>query len=164
AYAENSGDRASLGLLAHRTAGYLTKRGRHSEAVDHLIAALEAYLITGNYHLVQSACADIGSIVHRLGLKHYNEARNWLLASILVARWMRIGRDDSHGEMILGKMYVEQGKRFQSKWILDRAERVAQKAGNRINLADVKMVQGLWCKRFGARKEQVRTLLEALRN
>jgi tetratricopeptide (TPR) repeat protein len=163
AYAENSGDRASLGLLAHRTAMYLTKRGRHSEAVDHLIAALEAHLITSNYHLVQSACADIGSIVHRLGQKHYGEARSWLLASILVARWMRIGHDDAHGEMILGKMYIEQGARFQSKWLLARAERIAEKAGNRINLADVKMVWGFWYKRFGKREDQVKTLLEAVR-
>lgn len=86
--------------------------------------------------------------------------RGFLLS---VARWMRMGRDDSHGEMILGKIYAEQGKRFRSKWILERAERVAQKAGNRINLADVKMVRGFWCKRFGTRKEQVKTLREALR-
>jgi tetratricopeptide (TPR) repeat protein len=163
AYAENSGDRASLGLLAHRTAGYLTKRGRHSEAVDHLIAALEAHLITGNYHQVQFACADIGSIVHRLGLKHYDEARKWLLASILVGRWMRIGRDDAHGEMILGKMCIEQGKRFRSEWLLGRAERIAEKAGNQINLADVKMVWGFWYKRFGQREDQIKTLMDAVR-
>ena len=163
AYAENSGDRASLGLLARRTAGYLTKRGRHTEAVDQSITALEAHLITGNYYLVQATCADIGSVVHRLGPKHYDEAREWLLASILVARWMRIGRDDAHGEMILGKMYIEQGKRFQSKWLLGRAERIADKAGNRINLADVKMVRGFWHKRFGKREDQVKTLMEAVR-
>jgi tetratricopeptide (TPR) repeat protein len=163
AYAENCGDRACLGGWAYRMAGYLTKLRRHSEAVNHLMFALEAHLITGNFHLVQSTCAQIGSIQHRLGAKHYDEARKWLLASILIARWMSIGRDDSHGELILGKIYIEQGKTFQSKWILDRAERVARKARNSINLADVKMVHALWHKRFGTRKEQIRILVEAVR-
>lgn len=163
AYAERSGDRASLGLLAHRTAGYQTKRGYHADAVRNLISALEAPLITGNFYQVQAMCAEIGSIVHRLGIKHYDEARKWLLTSILIARWMRIGREDAHGEMILGKMYTEKGKRILAQCLLNRAERIAEKAGNRINLADVKMVRGFWYKRFGTRREEIRTLMEAAR-
>lgn len=45
-YAKTSGDRATLGLVAFRTGGYLTKKGRHRESINHLIQALEAHLIT----------------------------------------------------------------------------------------------------------------------
>lgn len=160
--AQNSGDRATLGMLAHRTAGYRTKKGLHLEAINQLVLALEADLITGNYDNVQSACGDIGSIVHRLGIKHYDEARRWLLLSIAVSRMMGIGRDDAHAEMILGKIYVEQGYQSRSRWLLERAERIADRAGNRVNLADVKMVWGFWYERFGTRRKLVETLRGAL--
>lgn len=161
-FAQNSGDRATLGMLAHRTAGYRTKKGLHLEAITQLVLALEADLITGNYDNVQGACGDIGSIVHRLGIKHYDEARRWLLLSIAVARMMGIGRDDAHAEMILGKIYVEQGYENRSRWLLERAERIADRAGNRVNLADVKMVWGFWYERFGDRTKLVETLRDAL--
>lgn len=161
-YAENSGDRAALGLLAHRTALYLTKKQSHLEAVTQLIVALEANLITGNYDLVQSACGNIGSVIHRLGQKHYREARQWLLSAIAIARWMKLGRDDAHAEMILGKIYVELGYRNRSQWLLARAERVAERAGNQVNLADVKMVWAFWYQRFGSRRQQIDTLTSAL--
>lgn len=162
-YAENSGDRASLGLLSLRTSGYLTKKGRHRESVDQLVLALEAFLITGNYDAVQSVCGNLGSVIHRLGSRHYAEARQWLLAGIAVARWMRIGRDDAHSEMILGKIYAETGKKYLSRHWLKRATRIATEAGGRVNLADVRMVWAFWYKSFGARADQVRTLVEALR-
>lgn len=161
-FAQNSGDRATLGMLAHRTAGYRTKKGLHLEAINQLVLALEADLITGNYDNVQGACGDIGSIVHRLGIKHYDEARRWLLLSIAVARMMGIGRDDAHAEMILGKIYVEQGYRNRSRWLLERAGRIADHAGNRVNLADVKMVWGFWYERFGTRRQLIDTLRGAL--
>lgn len=160
--AQNSGDRATLGLLAHRTAGYRTKKGLHLEAINQLVLALEADLITGNYNDVQSTCGNIGSVVHRLGPKHYDEARRWLLLSIAVARMMGFGRDDAHAEMILGKIYVEQGYRNRSKWMMERAKRIAERAGNRVNLADVKMVLGFWCERFGTRRQLMETLRDAL--
>jgi tetratricopeptide (TPR) repeat protein len=162
-YAENSGDRAALGLLAYRTALYLTKKQSHLEAVNQLVLALEAYLITGNYDLVQSTCGNIGSIIHRLGPKYYREARQWLLLSIAIARWMKLGRDDAHAEMILGKIYVEVGDRVRSRWLLARAERIAERAGNQVNLADVKMVWAFWYQRFGSRRQQIDTLISALR-
>lgn len=160
--AQNSGDRATLGLLARRTAGYRTKKGLHIEAVNQLVLALEADLITGNYDSVQITCGDIGSVVHRLGPKYYDEARQWLLLSIAVARMMKLGRDDAHAEMILAKIYAERGRRFCSRWLLERAERIAERAGNRVNLADVKMVWGFWYERFGTRRQQIETLVGAL--
>jgi hypothetical protein len=149
-------------MLAHLTAGYRTKKGLHLEAINQLVLALEADLITGNYNHVQSACGDIGSIVHRLGVKHYDEARRWLLLSISVARMMGLGRDDAHAEMILGKMFVEQGFRNRSRFLLERAKRIAERAGNRVNLADVKMVWGFWYERFGTRRQLIDTLRGAL--
>jgi hypothetical protein len=161
-YAQDSGDRAALGLLAYRTGGYLTKKRLHMEAINQLILALEAYLITGNYDMVQCTCGNLGSVIHRLGPRHYDEARRWLVSSIAIARWMRLGRDDAHAEMILGKIYIESGKSLRSQFLLKRAEKVATRAGNLVNLADVKMVWGFWHRRFGNRKSQVQTLADAL--
>jgi hypothetical protein len=161
-HAQNSGDRAALGMVAHRTAGYRTKKGLHLEAVNQLVLALEADLITGNYDLVQADCGNLGSIIHRLGPEYYEEARGWLLLSIAVARMMHLGRDDAHAEMILGKIYAEQGQQFRSRWLLERAQRIAERAGNRLNLADVKMVWGFWYERFGTRKELIDALRSAL--
>jgi tetratricopeptide (TPR) repeat protein len=162
-YAEDSGDRASLGLLAYRTSGYLTKKGRHRESIDQLLYAVEAALITGNYDGAQAYCNDVGSVIHRLGLKYYREARSWLLLGIAIARWMKIGRDDAHGEMILGKIYTELGKQPKlARFWLQRAERIAQRSGNQVNLADVKMVWGFWHQRFGTHKVLVETLGQEL--
>ncbi len=161
--AENSGDRSALALLAHRSALYLTKKRMHMRAVEQLVLALEAHLIIGDYDGVQATCGNIGSVIHRLGPKHYREARQWLLLSIAVARLMRLGRDDAHAEMILGKIYLEDGKRSRSRWLLTRAQRIAKDAGNRVNLADVKMVWGFWYQRFGTREKQIDTLVAALR-
>jgi hypothetical protein len=162
-YAGDCGDRASLGLLAYRTSGYLTKKGRHRESVDQLLYAIEAALISGNYDQTQAYCTDVGSVLHRLGPKYYPEARSWLLLGIAIARWMKIGRDDAHGEMILGKIYAELEKqpRLARFWLL-RAERIALRSGNQVNLADVKMVWGFWYQRFGTRKDQTETLVQAL--
>ncbi len=161
-YAENSGDRDSLGLMAHRTGGYLTKKRHYLEAVNQYTLALEAYLITGNYDMVQATCGNIGSAMHRVGSKYYPEVRRWLLLSLAIARWMRLGRDDAHAEMILAKMYAEKGNRFKSQWLLKRAERIAERAGNRVNLGDVLMIWGLWHQRFGRREQQIDTLVRGL--
>jgi len=56
---------------------------------------------------MQAYCGDVGNVIHRLGPKHYKEASSWLLLGIAIARWMKIGRDDAHGEMIMGKIYTE---------------------------------------------------------
>jgi hypothetical protein len=161
-HAENSGDRDSLGLLAHRTGGYLTKKRLYLEAVNQYILALEAYLITGNYDMVQATCGNLGSAMHRIGPDYYPEVRRWLLLSLAIARWMRLGRDDAHAEMILAKTYIENGQRFKSQWLLRRAERIADRAGNRVNLADTLMVWGFWYQRFGTREQQIITLVKAL--
>jgi tetratricopeptide (TPR) repeat protein len=161
--AEDSGDRATLGLLAYRTGGYLTKKGRHQESIDQLLYAVEAALTTGNYDGVQAYCNEVGSVMRRLGPKFYREARSWLLLGIGIARWMKIGRDDAHGEMILGKIYTELGKQPKlARFWLQRAERIAQRSGNQVNHADVKMVWGFWHQRFGTRKSLVETLGQAL--
>lgn len=76
---------------------------------------------------------------------------------------MKIGRDDAHGEMILGKMYVESGKPLLSRLILARAERIARNAGNRVNLADIKMVWGFWFQRYGNEHDLISTLVDAIR-
>ena len=162
-YAEDSGDRGSTGLLAFYTSMYLTKKGKHRESIEQLLQAVEAALITGNYDAVQAYCGDVGSVIHRLGPKHYKEARSWLLLGIAIARWMKIGRDDAHGEMILGKIYTELGKQPRlARFWLQRAERIAQRSGNQVNLADVKMVSAFWHQRFGTRKDQIETLGRAL--
>jgi hypothetical protein len=162
ALAENSGDRAALAHLAFRRGGFLTKKGRHEESIDQMCVALEGYLITGNYDGVQSACGNLGSVTHRLGSKHYGAARSWLVLSLAIARWMKIGRDDAHGEMILGKMYCEQKKRLIAKLWLQRAERIARLAGGRINLADTKMVWAFYHRQFGKRTQVINALAEAL--
>jgi len=162
-FAENSGDRASLGLLAYRTSGYLTKKGKHEESISQLLYAVEAALVTGNYDGLQAYCNDVGSVIQRLGPKFYPEARCWLLLGIAIARWMKIGRDDAHGEMILGKIYTELGKKPKlARFWLQRAEQIAQHSGNQVNHADVKMVWTFWHQRFGTRKDQVETLVQAL--
>jgi tetratricopeptide (TPR) repeat protein len=161
-YAENSVDRVALAVLAYRKASFLTKKGRLDEAVATFVEALRGYLITGNYHGVQASCADIGSVLHRIGPERYPEARRWILSSIGIARLMRIGRDDAHGEMILGKMYLESGKPLLSRLMLLRAERIARNAGNRVNRADIRMVWGFWFQRFGTREDLIRTLVEAI--
>jgi len=162
-YAENSGDRAALALLAYRRGGYLTKRRRHLESVASLTQALEAYLITSNYHGVQATCGEIGSVLHRLGADSYPEARRWLLSSIGIARMMKLGREDAHAEMILGKIYVALNEQHRSRLMLQRAERIARNAGNRVNLADTKMVWAFWYQRYGTQKEQIATLVRAVR-
>lgn len=162
-YAKASGDRATLGLVAFRTGGYLTKKGRHRESINHLIQSLEAHLITGNYEMVEASCVNIGSVMHRLGRYHYKEARGWLLLGIAIGRWMKIGRDNAHGEMILGKIYVEEGQARRAFRLLKRAERIAEQAGNQVNLGDVRMVWGFWHKRFGKQKDERDTLVNALR-
>lgn len=162
-YAEDSGDRDSLGLWAHRAGGYLTKKKRYGEALDQYILALEAFLITGNHDMVQATCGNLGSALHRIGSKCYPEVRKWLLVSLAIARWMRLGRDDAHAEMILAKMYAEKGNAFKSQWLLTRAERIAKHADNRVNLADIHMMWGLWHRRFGTRADAVRALRRARR-
>ena len=161
-YAENSGDRAALGLLAFRMGGYLTKHGKHLESVNQFLLALESYLITGDYEAVHSTLGNIGSVIHRFGKPYYKEARQWLLLSIAVGRWMQLGRDDAHVEMILGKMSAELNERHRSEWLLARAERIARRAGNLTNLADILMVRGVWYQRFGTREQLIATLVQAL--
>ena len=160
-YAENSGDRDSLGLLAHRLGGYLTKKKRYWEAIDQYLMALEAFLITGNHDMVQATCGNLGSAMHRIGSPYYPEVRKWLLLSLAIARWMRLGRDDAHAEMILAKMYAEEGNAFKSQWLLKRAERIAERAHNPVNLADTFMMWGLWHRKFGKRIDAVRALRRA---
>jgi hypothetical protein len=162
-YAENSGDRAALGLLAFRTGGYRTKKGEHLESVNQFLLALESYLITGDYEAVHSTLGNIGSVIHRFGRPYYGEARQWLLLSIAVGRWMRVGRDDAHVEMILGKIYAECNNPVRSQWLLARAERIAAQAGNLINLADIRMVRGFWYQRFGTTEQLISTLVDALK-
>jgi hypothetical protein len=162
-YAETSGDRASMGLLAYRKSGFLTKKGQHEESIAQLLYAIEAALLTGNFDHVQAHCGDMGSVIHRLGPRFYEEARRWLLLGIAIARWMSIGLEDAHGEMILGKIYAELGKQpGLARFWLQRAEGLAKQSGNRLNLADVKMVWAFWHQRFGNRKDQVETLADAL--
>jgi hypothetical protein len=162
-HAQRSGDRATLGMLALRMGGYRTKKGFHEDAIQQMVLALEADLITGNYDSLQANCGNIGSVVHRLGPKHYDEARRWLVLSIVIARMMRLGRDDAHAEAILAKIYIEQGKGFRARWMLERAEQIAKNAGNRVNWGDVLMIWGFWQRRFGTKMGQIAALAEARR-
>jgi tetratricopeptide (TPR) repeat protein len=160
-HAQKSGDRATLGMLARRIGGYRTKKGFHEEAIHFMTLAVEADLITANYDSLQANCGNIGSIVHRLGPSHYDEARQWLLSSIAIARMMSVGRDDAHAEAILAKIYIEQDKAFRSRWLLERVERIASRAGNRVNWGDTKMIWGFWHERFGKKTDQIAALADA---
>lgn len=80
-----------------------------------------------------------------------------------IARWMKIGRDNAHREMILGKIYIEQEQPEKAFRLLKRAERIAERAGNQVNLGDIRMVWGFWHKRFGKQKDKRDTLVNALR-
>jgi tetratricopeptide (TPR) repeat protein len=164
ATAEDGGDRATLGLLAYRTSMYLTKKGHHLEAINQMLQALQAYMLTENYEGVEACCVDIGSFVHRLGQDYYAEARRWLLTGIAISRWMRIGLDGAHGEMIMGKLYIEGGRQsaVAFRW-LKRAERIAERAGNQVSLADIKMVWAFWHQQFGSRSDEIDNLIQALR-
>lgn len=162
AYAEEGGDRATLGLLAHRTSMYLTKMGRNEESIAHLVQALQSYLLAEDYDAVQACCGDLGSIVHRLEGEYYEEARCWLLAGIAIARWMKIGLDNAHTETILGKIYTEQGRSNLARFWLRRAEKIAEGAGNPVSLGDVKMVVALWHQRFGNRDDEIDAVRQAL--
>jgi hypothetical protein len=164
AFAECGGDRATLGLLAYRTSMYLTKKGSHLEAINQLLQALQAYLLTENYEGVEACCANIGSFVHRLGKHYYAEARRWLLTGIAISRWMRIGLHGAHAEMIMGKLYIEGNRQpgLSLRW-LKRAERIAEQAGNQVSLADVKMVLALWHQKHGSRRNEIDILIQALR-
>ena len=161
--ASHSGDRSCLGLLAYREAWSLARKKRYDDALARMSFAVEAAIITQNFTALQAYCADLGSIAHRIGPCFYAEARRWILTGILLCRWARVGRDDAHGEMILGKMYCEMGTRgYTAALWLARAERIAKAAGNAVNLADVHMVRAFWHRQYGSRKDLIETLGNAL--
>lgn len=161
--ATRAGDRSCLGLLAYREAWSLARKKQYDDALAQMSYAVEAAIITSNLTALQAYCADLGSIVHRIGPRYYPEARRWLLTSILLAKWARIGRDDGHGEMILGKMYSEMGKRRRTAALwLTRAERIARAAGNAVNRADIHMVWAFWHLQYGNRQDLVKTLGKAV--
>ena len=162
--AGRSGDRGSIGRLAHRLSGFLTKKGKHLESIDELLCAIEAALITGNFYELQSCCNDIGSVIHRLGPDFYTEAQRWIMLGLDIAHWAGIVHDNPHGEVILGKTYAELGNAKLSKYWLQTAETIAIQSGNPLTLADTKMVWAFWHQRFGTKKDQVGTLVEALRS
>lgn len=157
--ASQSGDRSCLGLLAYREAWSLARKRKFNDALAKMSFAVEAAIITSNFTALQAYCADLGSIVHRVGPRYYAEARRWILTGILLTRWVRMGRDDAHGEMILGKMYCEEGsKGLTSALWLNHAERIAKAAGNAVNLADVHMVRAFWHLQYGSREKLIETL------
>jgi hypothetical protein len=161
--ASHSGDRSCLGLLAYREAWSLARKKRYDDALARMSFAVEAAIITSNFTALQAYCADLGSIAHRVGPRCYAEARRWLVTGILLARWARVGRDDAHGEMILGKMYCEMGTRGRTAALwLDRAERIAKTSGNAVNLADIHMVRAFWHRQYGSRRDLIETLGRAL--
>ncbi|MDP9049502.1 MAG: hypothetical protein M3O31_02100 [Acidobacteriota bacterium] len=65
--ASESGDRGSLGLLAYRTAWSLARKTRYEDALLQMAFAVEAAVITVDIMALQAYCADLGSIVHRMG-------------------------------------------------------------------------------------------------
>jgi tetratricopeptide (TPR) repeat protein len=163
AFAEKSGDRASFGRIAYRMSGFLTKKGRHLESIDQLLFAIEAALVTGNFYELQAYCNDLGSVIHRLGPKFYKEAQQWIILGIDIAQQMGIGHDNPHGEVILGKTYAELGDAKPARHWLRAAEKIARQSKNLLALADTMMVWAFWHQRFGTTKDQIDTLVEALR-
>lgn len=162
-FAEKSGDRATFGRLAYRMSGFLTKRGKHLASVDQLLSAIEAALVIGNFYELQAYCNDLGSVIHRLGPRFYKEAQQWIILGLDIAHRMGIENDNPHGEVILGKTYTELGDaKLARKW-LRTAEKMAMESKNPVTLADTKMVWAFWYQRFGTRKDQINTLVEALR-
>jgi hypothetical protein len=47
--------------------------------------------------------------------------------------------------------------------LLKRAERIAERAGNHVSLADLKMVWAFWHQQFGSRMDKIDHLIQALR-
>lgn len=161
--ASSCGDRSCLGLLAYREAWSLARKKQYDDALARMSFAVEAAIIISNFTALQAYCADLGSIAHRIGPSRYAEARRWLLTGMLLARWARVGLDDAHGEMILGKMYSEMGtKKLTAALWLSRSERIARAAGNAVNLADVLMVRAFWHRQYGSRQSLIETLGKAL--
>jgi tetratricopeptide (TPR) repeat protein len=161
--AEKSGDRGSFGRLAYRMAGFLTKRGKHLGSIDQLLFAVEAALVTGNFYELQAYCNDLGSVLHRLGPRFYKEAQQWIILGLDIAHRMGIEYDNPHGEVILGKTYAELGDAKLARQWLMTAEKIAMESKNPLTLADAKMVWAFWYQRFGTMKDQIKTLVEALR-
>jgi|GEM_PF-6914004 hypothetical protein len=81
--------------------------------------------------------------------------------SVAIPRWMRIARDDAHAETILGKIYTETDNKAAALSWLQRAELIAEQAGGKINLADIKMVLGFYYRKF-TREKLVKTLASAI--
>ncbi len=162
-FAEKSGDRASFGRLAYRMSGFLTKRGKHLASIEQSLSAIEAALVTGNFYELQAYCNDLGSVIHRLGPRFYKEAQQWIILGLDIAHRMGIEKDNPHGEVILGKTYAELGDAKLARQWLQTAEKIAIGSKNPLTLADTKMVWAFWHQRFGARRDQIRTLVEALR-
>jgi tetratricopeptide (TPR) repeat protein len=162
-FAEKSGDRASSGRLAYRMSGFLTKRGKHLASIDQSLSAIEAALFTGNFYELQAYCNDLGSVIHRLGPRFYKEAQQWIILGLDIAHRMGIEHDNPHGEVILGKTYAELGDAKRAQQWLRTAEKIAMESRNPLTLADTKMVWAFWHQRFGTPKNQIETLVEALR-
>ena len=72
-----------------------------------------------------------------------------------------IARDDAHAETILGKIYTETDNKAAALSWLQRAELIAEQAGGKINLADIKMVLGFYYRKF-TREKLVKTLASAI--
>jgi hypothetical protein len=64
--------------------------------------------------------------------------------------------------MILAKINVEQGRPICARLFLQRAERIAREAGNRVNFGDIKMVWGFWHQEFGSTENLIQTLADAM--
>jgi len=64
----------------------------------------------------------------------------------------------------MGKLYIEGNRQpgLSLRW-LKKAERIAEQAGNQVSLADVKMVLALWHQKYGLRRDEIDTLIQALR-
>ncbi|MGA2992908.1 MAG: hypothetical protein ABSD88_20755 [Candidatus Korobacteraceae bacterium] len=162
AFANESADKSSLGWISLRTGLYLARYGRNEEAIDELIRGLRSHLLTDNYNGVQLCCGNIGSIIHRIGERHYAEARDWLTLAIDVAAWMHLGSDDAHAEMIMAKIETEEGNRDAALRWLKQAETIAEGAANQISLADVKVGWALWHQHFGKQEDEIEALVGAV--
>ena len=162
AFAGAAGDRTALGELSERIGGFHTKNGRHRESINTYLQALEYFLVAGNFDRVQACCCNIGSIMHRLDLPYYREARAWLYLSLRISHWMHLGRDGAHAEVILAKINIEENRRQSARRWIQKAFRVAQNAPNPLDYADATLIDALWHQSFGKLDAEKQSLIEAV--
>jgi hypothetical protein len=137
-------DKSALGGVMDGEGLVLSNMERYQEALKQLSGALEARLVAGDFDLIQSSCFNIGNALHRIGEKHYNDARHWIELAIKICKQRKIGKDQALSEIILAKIELESGNIGRCDRLLGRAWNIVEKSQNRIDRATYHVVRALY--------------------